>query len=37
MAILSMSDEERKKISEQHFSKNTDNDHDFTFTILDRK
>lgn len=26
-----------KKISEQHFSKNADNDHDFTFTILDRK
>lgn len=26
-----------KKVSEQEFSKNSDNDHDFTFKILDRK
>ncbi len=26
-----------KKISEQHFSKNADNDYDFTFQVLDRK
>jgi dihydrofolate reductase len=26
-----------KKVSEQEFSKNAENDHDFTFTILDRK
>ena len=26
-----------KKVSEQTFSQNTDNDHDFTFMILDRK
>lgn len=26
-----------KKVSEQSFSKNADNDHDFTFMILDRK
>jgi len=26
-----------KKVSEQEFSKNADNDHDFTFKILDRK
>ncbi len=26
-----------KKISEQQFSKNADNDHDFTFVVLDRK
>ncbi len=26
-----------KKVSEQHFSQNADNDHDFTFMILDRK
>lgn len=26
-----------KKISEQHFSKDADNDHDFTFMVLDRK
>ncbi|WPU63598.1 dihydrofolate reductase [Peredibacter starrii] len=26
-----------KKISEQSFSKNTENDHDFTFQVLDRR
>ena len=26
-----------KKVSEQNFSKNSDNDHDFTFQVLDRR